>query len=97
MSTQERQEAQNRLLILGLVAALLILVLLQMSFSSWRLSFLVFLTLPMALVGGVLAAFGFGRHPLLGIPGWVSHGLRHCRAQWNPAHQPLPAPRAARG
>jgi len=53
----ERQAAQNRLLILGLVAAILIFVLLQMSFGSWRYSLLAFLTLPMALVGGALAAY----------------------------------------
>ena len=53
---QERQAAQSRLLASGLIAALLILLLLQASFRSWRLAFLVFLTLPMALVGGVLAA-----------------------------------------
>ncbi|MBA2559592.1 MAG: efflux RND transporter permease subunit, partial [Propionibacteriales bacterium] len=52
-----RQEAQNRLLVLGLVAAVFVLVLLQMSFGNWRLSLLAFLTLPMALVGGVLAAY----------------------------------------
>ena len=38
------------------MAAVLILLLLQASFRSWRLAALVFLTLPMALVGGVLAA-----------------------------------------
>jgi Cu/Ag efflux pump CusA len=54
---QERQAAQSRLLASGLIAALLILLLLQASFRSWRLAFLVFLTLPMALVGGVLAAW----------------------------------------
>ena len=54
---QERQAAQSRLLASALIAALLILLLLQASFRSWRLAFLVFLTLPMALVGGVLAAW----------------------------------------
>ena len=54
---QERQTAQSRLLTSALVAGLLILLLLQTSFRSWRLAVLVFLTLPMALVGGVLAAW----------------------------------------
>ena len=54
----ERAGAQRRLLIDGLGAAVLILLLLQMAFGSWRLSFLLFLTLPTALVGGVLAAWG---------------------------------------
>jgi CzcA family heavy metal efflux pump len=54
----ERAAAQQRLLAYGLAAALLILLLLQTAFSSWRLSLLLFLTLPTALVGGVLAAWG---------------------------------------
>jgi CzcA family heavy metal efflux pump len=54
---QERQAAQNRLLASGVIAGLLILLLLQASFRSWRLAILVFVTLPMALVGGVLAAW----------------------------------------
>lgn len=54
---QERQTAQSRLLTSAVVAGLLILLLLQTSFRSWRLAVLVFLTLPMALVGGVLAAW----------------------------------------
>ena len=53
----ERQGAQTRLLATGAVAGLLILLLLQASFGSWRLALLVFVTLPMALVGGVLAAW----------------------------------------
>jgi CzcA family heavy metal efflux pump len=52
----ERSAAQSRLLVLSVLAALAILALLQSSFNSWRLTFLAFLTLPMALVGGVLAA-----------------------------------------
>jgi Cu/Ag efflux pump CusA len=54
----ERAGAQRRLLIYGLAAALVILLLLQAAFGSWRLSFLLFLTLPTALVGGVFAAWG---------------------------------------
>ncbi len=54
----ERAGAQRRLLTYGLAGALVILLLLQAAFGSWRLSFLLFLTLPTALVGGVLAAWG---------------------------------------
>jgi CzcA family heavy metal efflux pump len=54
----ERSAAQRRLLIDGVGTAVVILLLLQMAFGSWRLSFLLFLTLPTALVGGVLAAWG---------------------------------------
>jgi Cu/Ag efflux pump CusA len=54
---KERQAAQSRLLESSLIAGVLILFLLQASFRRWRLAFLTFVTLPMALVGGVLAAW----------------------------------------
>jgi CzcA family heavy metal efflux pump len=54
---QERQTAQSRLLESAIIAGALILFLLQASFRRWRLAVLTFLTLPMALVGGVLAAW----------------------------------------
>ena len=53
----ERQAAQNRLLTFAGVAVLAVFLLLQASFGSWRLATFVILTLPMALVGGLLAAF----------------------------------------
>jgi CzcA family heavy metal efflux pump len=53
----ERQAAQNRLLQSSLIAGVLILLLLEASFRKWRLTVLTFLTLPMALVGGILAAW----------------------------------------
>ena len=52
----ERQAAQSRLLVLAGVALLAVYLLLQASFRSWRLATLSLLTLPIALVGGVLAA-----------------------------------------
>ena len=60
----ESEGAQNRLLIFGIAAALGILLLLQAAFGSLRLALLFFLTLPMALVGGVLAASCTGRDHL---------------------------------
>jgi CzcA family heavy metal efflux pump len=57
---QERQEAQSRLLTTAVIAVGLILLLLQASLGSWRPTLLVFLTLPFALVGGVIAAWGTG-------------------------------------
>ena len=54
---RERQAAQSRLLQSSLIAGVAILLLLQAAFRRWRLAALVFLTLPMALVGGVLAAW----------------------------------------
>ena len=56
----ERQAASTRLLWSAGAAALVILLLLQASYRSWRLATLTFLTLPVALVGGVLSAYFFG-------------------------------------
>ncbi|MGH6915694.1 MAG: efflux RND transporter permease subunit, partial [Geminicoccales bacterium] len=53
----ELQAAREHLLIASVVAALGIFLLLHACFGSWRLATLAFLTLPSALVGGVLAAF----------------------------------------
>jgi len=55
----ERATAQRRLIEYGLAALVVILLLLQAAFASWRLSLLEFASLPMALVGGVLAAWLF--------------------------------------
>ncbi len=57
---KERQAAQSRLLQSSLIAAVAILLLLQASFRRWRLALLAFVTLPMALVGGILAAWATG-------------------------------------
>ncbi len=55
----ERQAAQKRLLEMGIAAAIAILFLLQAAFQSVRLAMMMFLTLPVALVGGILAAWLF--------------------------------------
>jgi CzcA family heavy metal efflux pump len=57
---QERQESNRRLFFWGIVAAAGIFFLLVTSFKSVRLALLSFFTLPMALVGGLLAAYFFG-------------------------------------
>jgi CzcA family heavy metal efflux pump len=57
---QERQAAQERLLLFGIAAAIGVFLLLETAFGSWRLTALAFFTLPSALVGGVLAAFAAG-------------------------------------
>jgi Cu/Ag efflux pump CusA len=56
----ERQAASQRLLWSAGAAAIVILLLLQASYRSWRLAVLSFLTLPIALVGGVISAYVFG-------------------------------------
>ncbi|PWU24926.1 MAG: acriflavin resistance protein [Candidatus Rokuibacteriota bacterium] len=53
---EETTKAQHRLLIFGIAAAIGIFLLLQAAFGSLRIAALFFLTLPMALVGGILAA-----------------------------------------
>jgi Cu/Ag efflux pump CusA len=53
----EREAAQGHLASIAIIAGLAILLLLQVAFGSWRLATLIFLTLPVALVGGVLAAY----------------------------------------
>jgi CzcA family heavy metal efflux pump len=57
---QERQAAQTTLFATAGIALVLILLLLQAAVGSWRLTVLVFLSLPFALVGGVLAAWATG-------------------------------------
>ena len=52
-----RQASRNRLMLLSAGAILGILLLLHADFRSARLTLLVFLTLPFALIGGVVAAF----------------------------------------
>jgi Cu/Ag efflux pump CusA len=53
----ERQAAQSRLFGYALAAAVGVFLLLVAAFGNWRLAALSFVTLPSALVGGLLAAF----------------------------------------
>jgi CzcA family heavy metal efflux pump len=55
----EQRQNRQRVLSVAVAAAIGILLLLQAAFGSWRLASLVFLTLPLALVGGVAGAFAF--------------------------------------
>jgi Cu/Ag efflux pump CusA len=57
---QAQQDAQNRLLTTAGLALIVIFLLLQASFRKWRLAVLALLTLPMALVGGAIAAYFSG-------------------------------------
>jgi CzcA family heavy metal efflux pump len=52
----ERQAASQRLLLFAIGAVIVVFLLLQAAFRSWRLATLAILTLPVALVGGVIAA-----------------------------------------
>jgi Cu/Ag efflux pump CusA len=62
----EQQGAQDRLLLFGLAAGIGILLLLHAAFRNARLALLFFLTLPMALVGGVLVVYLTGGTMSLG-------------------------------
>lgn len=70
---QERQAATSTLMTLSIGALAVIYLLLQVAFASWRLATLVILTLPIALVGGVFAAFlGGGVLSLGSIVGFLT-------------------------
>jgi Cu/Ag efflux pump CusA len=56
----ELQAARGRMLWYSLLAVVSIYLLLQLSLGDWRLATMSFLTLPFALVGGILAAYAAG-------------------------------------
>jgi Cu/Ag efflux pump CusA len=56
----ERLDAQQRVLAFAIAAALGVFLLLQAFFRNWHLATVVFVTLPMSLAGGVLAAYATG-------------------------------------
>jgi Cu/Ag efflux pump CusA len=56
----EREAALTRLLAVLLGSVVFGILILQAAFGSWRLAFLVFITLPAALIGGVLAGLATG-------------------------------------
>jgi len=56
-----RHAAERRVLEVAIAAAIGIFLLLQAAFRSWRLAAIAFVTVPVALVGGLLAAFADDR------------------------------------
>lgn len=69
----ELQSAQYNLQFFAVIALIGVYLLLQLSFRSWRVATLSFLTLPSALVGGVLAAYVAGGLITLGsLVGFLS-------------------------
>ena len=87
---EERQADRTRLIAVAVAAALAIFLLLQAAFMSWRLAVLSFLALPLALVGGVVAALLTGGAltlgaiaGLVGVLGLAARGvvvlIRHYR------------------
>jgi Cu/Ag efflux pump CusA len=68
-----RQESQRRLLSFGGIALAGILLILYIDFQSVRLTMMVFLTIPFALIGGVVAAWLAGGTLSLGsLVGFVT-------------------------
>lgn len=68
-----RVESRNKLVLLSVFALIGIFLLLHMDFQSWRLAFLVFMTLPFALIGGVVGALlGGGVLSLGSLVGFVT-------------------------
>jgi Cu/Ag efflux pump CusA len=69
----QRQALVHRLLIIGVAVAIGIFLLLQATFSSWRMALLTFVLLPVALVGGAVAVLvGGGRIELGALTGFVT-------------------------
>lgn len=62
----QEQAARTRLLILAAAAAIGMFFLLQAAFGSWRLAGVFLVTLPSALMGGIVAVFATGRDFSLG-------------------------------
>ncbi len=56
----ELRAARTRITLYSLLAAAAIFLLLHLSLGDWRLATMTFLTLPFALVGGILASFAGG-------------------------------------
>jgi CzcA family heavy metal efflux pump len=67
--TTAEEVGSTRMLAFGLACALAMVLLLQAAFRSWRLAALVFLTLPVALLGGLLVALVDGAEITLGAAG----------------------------
>lgn len=63
----DRAEATARLVAIGLAAVLVVLLLLQVAFRSWRLAALALLTLPLSLVGTLVATLFTGGVITLGV------------------------------
>jgi Cu/Ag efflux pump CusA len=90
----------GRLLGPGVAAAVLILLLLQAAFGSWRLAAALFLALPIAMVGGLLAALAAGTGlPLGAVLGlflvWglaVHHSIGLIRTYQGPEAEPDTGP-----
>jgi Cu/Ag efflux pump CusA len=62
----DQQAARTRATTIAIAAAIAVFLLFQAAFTSWRVAILAFVTLPMALTGGVLATLADGAVITLG-------------------------------
>ncbi len=92
-----REESRRRLMALAALSLLGVLLIIHSDFRTVRLTALVFLTLPFALIGGVFGAVLGGGRPVAGLAGRVRDGAGHRRAERDHAGQPLPPPRGGGG
>lgn len=70
---EEEAAGRSRVIAVAVAALIVIFLLLQAAFSSWRLAVLAFVALPMALAGGVLTALIAGGDITLGsVAGFVA-------------------------
>ncbi|HEY6073689.1 MAG TPA: efflux RND transporter permease subunit, partial [Anaerolineales bacterium] len=87
----EQQAILTRFLTFALVALLGIFLLLQAAFQNWRLAAGLILTLPMAVSGGILAAFLTGGTlslgSLVGFLALVGMAVRHAVTFFSRCHQ----------
>jgi len=60
LENEGRQIVENRGMALAIAAAIVIFLVLQLAFGSWRLAALAFFIIPGALAGGVVAAYADG-------------------------------------
>jgi CzcA family heavy metal efflux pump len=93
----ERQTAQSRLLLLALAAVAAVFLLLRIALHTWRLAWLAFLDLPIALAGGVIATYLAGGTISLGSLVGFFTVLGIAARTGIIDDQPLPAPRTIRG
>jgi Cu/Ag efflux pump CusA len=66
IDNEGRLVVENRGFALAIAAAILIFLLLQLAFGSWRLAAVAFVTIPGALAGGAVAAFADGGNLTIG-------------------------------
>jgi len=77
----DQRSAERRVQAMALAAGLVILLLLQAAFNSWRLAALFLVTVPLALSGGVMAAVATGGEfsvgSFVGLIGVLGITIRH--------------------